>query len=319
MGKKVAAGREPEAGEAHGRRVERHGPGGLPRRQGRALHVRRRRPAGHEDQVAALVASGARRSSVAVPVSLSSWPAWPAFSAVPGARHGRGLRPGRSAARSPSAGPRREVVLFGTPAAEPHPGATASTARRRGRRRQLRVVEGRGRAGSSPGRGRRRGRPSSTLAPYRGVRGQTRRGPPQRRRASTRFALNDARHRYRLELPAAAQRAGREPAALRVRRSGLARGRSTRRTPTGASSRRRSTAWSSGRPATPACRTSWPATRPRPFAATRPRAACPALEQVGPSVVRFALRLPRRRRAALHARPASARPARRRRGRLVAA
>ena len=43
VGKTVVAGREPQAGEAHGRRVERHGARRLDRRQGRALLLRRRR------------------------------------------------------------------------------------------------------------------------------------------------------------------------------------------------------------------------------------------------------------------------------------
>ncbi len=61
-----------------------------------------------------------------------------------------------------------------------------------------------------------------------------------------RFALNDARHRYRIALPAAAQQAGRQPAALRVRRAPPRPPTPIRRASTGASSARPSTASSIG-------------------------------------------------------------------------
>ena len=194
VGKTVVARREPQAGEAHGRRVERDGPRGLDRREGGPVHVRRRGGAGDEGEVSrglALVA--------ALALALAG-------AGCPGRPRGGRLRPRRARAG------RRDLVR-GRRAALRDAGGRAAAHRRlppRGGRRRgaLPLVEGRGRGGVPVGRTavaagrdpRRRARSAGVPAQSVEVR--------LNGTAVERFRLNDVRHRYRIALPATAQRPG---------------------------------------------------------------------------------------------------------------
>ena len=206
----------------------------------------------------------------------------------PRAPRERRLRPGGAAALG-RALVVADVLLFGTPAAEPHQAEGFYREAAPADGRPLRLVEGRGRGLARPGPRRGARSRSWTSRPTAACKGQSaevllngtsrraphpqRRAPPLRLRAAGRGAAR-----------------GRQPAALRVRGHGLARRRSAA-TPTAGSSRPRSTASPSGTPATRASRTCSPATR-RGRSRSPGRSGVPALVQVGPSVVRYALRVP---------------------------
>src|SRR6185503_9151743 len=186
-------GGEPQAREAHGRGEQRHGAGGVARRQGGPLHVRRRRPARDEDQVTAPL----RRAAASALASVL-------------AVAGLGCpSPGRQLAydlarRLPFADrwSSRDVILFGTPAAEPHEAEGFYREAGEG------FVWARDEAELSLTWPEPAARAAVLeLAPFRGVKGQSVKvglnGVPVGE-----FKLNDLRYRYRLSLPAAAQHAG---------------------------------------------------------------------------------------------------------------
>ena len=194
--KTVGRGGEPEAGEADGRRVERHGARGVARRQGRALHVRRRRPARDEDQVRPAPRARSRsppwlvlgRARLPVRPARPSSTTWRA--ALPSPTAGRRARSCCSARRRPS-----------------RTWPTASTARPAGE-------------GRSSGR-RTRPRSVSDLAAAGGARGRPRPGAlPRGQGPVGEVRLNGApRRRLRAQRPAAPLPACRCPR----RRSGRAR------------------------------------------------------------------------------------------------
>ena len=167
---------------------QRHGAGGLAGRQGRPLHVRRRRPARHEDQVTRGSALAAHRRVVRCalcPAGLA------AVSAAPGPQ-GRRLRPRRAGCRSPSAGRRAR---------------SCCSERRRPSRTWPRASTARRGARAIPSLGEGRGRAVAHLAAAGGAGGGRRPGAlPRASRDSGRGRLNGA--------PVGALRAQRRPPPL---------------------------------------------------------------------------------------------------------
>ena len=182
----------------------------------------------------------------------------------------------------------REVILFGTPAAEPFqsdgfyreaPGAGSES-----------FVWSQGESEVAL----HLGRPAARMAvldaaPFRGVRGQsaevTLNGVPV-----ARFAFNDARHRYRIELPEAAQRPGDNR--LRFRFSASASPADA--DPANPDGRQLAAAFYGlviGAAGDLGLEDLLARAAPRPFA-REAAGGLPRLQLVGPSVVRFALRLP---------------------------
>jgi arylsulfatase A-like enzyme len=182
----------------------------------------------------------------------------------------------------------REVILFGTPAAEAF--------QSEGFYREAPGAQGEGFVWSKEECevALRFERPAARvavldLAPFRGVRGQsvevTLNGVP-----TSRFALNDVRHRYHLELKEAAQRAGDNR--LRFRFAAAASPAAS--DPASADDRRLAAAFYSlmiGPAGDLALEDLLAREAPRPFATGEVQGA-PTLALVGPSVVRYALRLP---------------------------
>ena len=305
------ARREPQAGEADGRGVQRHGAGRLRRRQAPSCarstrtSPRARRSSSDAEEGAAC----ARRPG---------WP-WPPL-------------PPPAALGCPSAA--REVVydlaeraalrgalVVARGAALRHARRRAAAGGRllprgRARARAIRSCGRKGEAELALDLAARRAARFAVvdLAPYKGVKGQTAEvrlnGSPV-----ARFTLNDARYRYGFALPAAAQRAGDNRLRF-VFAATASPADDGRRTRTGASSRPRSTASSSATPRDPG--PAGPA-RPRRAAAVRGRAgrtACPRSSRSGRASCATRSALPAARRAALHARLHAGR-ARRRRLRVV--
>ena len=183
----------------------------------------------------------------------------------------------------------REVVLFGTPTAEPYqsdgfyreaPSATGSSFvwSKAESEVALRFDRTIARLGVLD------------LAPFRGVRAQTvevllNEAPVAR------FALNDTRHRYRLDLPAALQRAGDNRLRFRFGAAAAPAASDPRST-----DRRELAAAFYGLAIGDAGDTGLEdlltPDAPRPFEAAESGKGVPALTLVGPSVVRFAIRMP---------------------------
>ena len=249
------ARRQPEAGEADGRGVERHGPR-RPRWTARPCCARstpRSRPARRSSSAAsrstAFHRRGARSQRRREQLLSSAFSRVLCVSAVKGSSR-RALRrvPGPQKtvvydlARRVGVADRwsgREVILFGTPAAEPH--------QVDGFYREGAAPEGdaftwaKGHAELSLSFPRAAARTAIVdLAPYRGVQGADRGGLAQRH-----ARVAPGAQRRPPPLPRAAARRGaegrRQPAALRVRAHGVAR-RTRPATPTAASSRPPSTA-----------------------------------------------------------------------------
>ena len=196
------ARREPEAGEADGRRVERHGARRLGRRQGRALHVRRRRRPGHEGEVAT-------RDEGAPCARRPGWP-WPPLP--PSALSDVRGRPRASSTTWPRACPRRALVVAGR--------AALRHARRRAAAGGRLLPRGRARGGDpflwSQGRGRGGARLARAaprfavvdLAPYQRREGPVGGGAAQRTRPSRASPSTTRATATAFALPAEAQRAG---------------------------------------------------------------------------------------------------------------
>ena len=266
--------REPQAGEADGRRVERHGAGRVDRRQGRALLLRRRGGAGDEGEVSRRLAASACLGLALAGLGCPARPkavVYDLAARVPVAETWSGT----------------DVLRFGTPAAEPR--LTDGFHRESGGAEEP-FLWSKGEAEVAF----QWDAPTARVAildaaPYRGVK-----EPSVEVRLNgtvvERFKLNDARHRYRIALPADAQKAGDnrlqfvfaataspadvEPGSLDRRQLGAA----FYTLVTGPSSDA-SLDDLLGRDA------------PRPFAVGDEKGV-PALTLLGPAVVRFALKLP---------------------------
>jgi arylsulfatase A-like enzyme len=181
----------------------------------------------------------------------------------------------------------RDVLLFGTPAAEPH--------QAEGFYREASLAEGdpylwsRKEAEVSlswPGVAPRAA--VVELAPYKGVKGQAVEVALNGNRVAG-FALNDNRHRYGFALPAEAQAAGENRLRFTFRDTG-----SPGEDPRNPDRRHLAAAFYSltvGPASDPTLQDLLGRDAPAPFAATS-TAGVPSLVQVGPSVVRYALRLP---------------------------
>jgi arylsulfatase A-like enzyme len=182
----------------------------------------------------------------------------------------------------------REVFLFGTSANEPH--QVEGFYREGGRLEGDPYVWSKGEAELSLVFPEVRARTAVLdLAPYRGVKSQSvevrLNGDPL-----TRLALNDDRHRYRLSLPAEAQKTGEN----RLRFVFLETGSPAR--DTGSADRRELAAafysLTVGAAEDPGVEDLLGRDAPHPFA-VEPSGGIPVLSQVGPSVVRYAVKLPR--------------------------
>ena len=266
--------REPQAGEADGRGVERHGAGRVDRRQGRALLLRRRGGAGDEGEVSRRLAASACLGLALAGVGCPARPkavVYDLAARVPVAETWSGV----------------DVLRFGTPAAEPR--LTDGFHRESGGAEEP-FLWSKGEAEVAFQWDVVTARVAILdAAPYRGVK-----EPSVEVRLNgtvvERFKLNDTRHRYRIALPAAAQKAGDnrlrfvfaataspadvEPGSLDRRQLGAA----FYTLVTGPSSDA-SLEDLLGRDA------------PRPFAVGDEKGV-PALTVLGPAVVRFALKLP---------------------------
>ena len=134
--------------------------------------------------------------------------------------------------------------------------------------------------------------------PYRGVKGQSvevrLNGTPV-----AKLRLNDTRHRYRIALPAAAQRPGDNRLRFVFEKTAT-----PAEVEPGSQDRRQLAAafytLTSGSASDVALESQLGRDAPRPFAVTEQQAV-PALTLLGPALVRFALKLPAARRAAFHA------------------
>jgi len=178
----------------------------------------------------------------------------------------------------------RDVVLFGTPAAEPHEAEGFYREAGEG------FVWARDEAELSLTWPQPAARAAVLdVAPYRGVKGQSvtvsLNGAPVGA-----FALNDLRHRYRLSLPAGPQRAGEN----RLRFVFAAAAAPADSDPSSTDLRRLAAAFYSltvGREDDAGLDDLLARDAPDPFAVTE-AAGLPSLVQIGPSVVRYAVRLP---------------------------
>jgi arylsulfatase A-like enzyme len=178
----------------------------------------------------------------------------------------------------------RDVVLFGTPAAEPHEAEGFYREAGEG------FVWARDEAELSLTWPQPAARAAVLdVAPYRGVKGQSvtvsLNGAPVGA-----FALNDLRHRYRLSLPAGPQRAGEN----RLRFVFAAAAAPADGDPLSTDLRRLAAAFYSltvGREDDAGLDDLLARDAPDPFAAAE-TAGLPSLVQIGPSVVRYAVRLP---------------------------
>lgn len=183
----------------------------------------------------------------------------------------------------------REVLLFGTPAAEPH--------QAEGFHREARSAEGDSflwtKAEAEVSLRFAEVAPRTAvidLAPYEGVRGQSVAAQLNGTQVAA-FALNDARHRYSFSLPAEAQRVGENRLRLVFAQSASPSDR-------GGSADRRKLAAALyalvvGRQGDPDLADLLRREAPPPFGASRANGV-PRIVQTGPSVVRFAIRVPER-------------------------
>jgi arylsulfatase A-like enzyme len=178
----------------------------------------------------------------------------------------------------------REVVLFGTPAAEPHLAQGFYRDAGEG------FVWSKDEAELSLTWPQPSARAAvMDLAPYRGVKGQSVTVSLNGRVVGG-FALNDLRHRYRVSLPAAAQRAGEN----RLRLAFAAAAAPADLDPRDTDRRRLAAAFYSltiGAEGDAGLDDLLAREAPDPFAVID-TGGVPALVQVGPSVVRYAVRLP---------------------------
>jgi arylsulfatase A-like enzyme len=185
----------------------------------------------------------------------------------------------------------REVVLFGTPAAEPH--------QAEGFYREAGVAEGDSFlwAGSEAEVALTWDQPVPRsaildLAPYVGVKGQS---AEVRLNATSigSVTLNDARHRYRLSFPTSAQKAGDN----RLRFVFAKTGSPADADPKSGDHRRLAAAFYTltvGREGDAPLEDLLGRDAARPFSITLPKGAPPVLTEVGPAALRYAIRLPPR-------------------------
>jgi len=178
----------------------------------------------------------------------------------------------------------RDVVLFGTPAAEPHQAEGFYREAGEG------FVWAREEAELSLTWPQPAARAAVLdVAPYRGVKGQSVTVSLNGAGVGT-FALNDLRHRYRVSLPAAVQRPGEN----RLRFAFAAAAAPADLDPLDTDRRRLAAAFYSltvGREGDASLDDLLSRDAPEPFAVVE-TAGVPSLVQVGPSVVRYSVRLP---------------------------
>ena len=235
------------------------------------MHLRRRRPAGHEGEVIRTLAL----LLAALGLACARTPPEVAYDLA-----GRVAIADRWSSR--------QVLLFGTPSAEPHQaeGFYREAASGGGDT----FLWARGEAEVSLSFPEKAPRSAIVdMAPYERVRGQSAEVFLNGRRAG-RFTLNDARHRYAIALPAEGQRVGENR--LRFVFAATA---SPSEQPGNADRRQLAAAFHSlvvGAAGDAGLDDLLRRDAPPAFGATS-KAGVPALLQVGPSVVRYAIRLPR--------------------------
>ena len=266
---------EPEAGHAHGRRVERDGSRRVDLWQGHPVHVRRRGGAGHEGEVnRRLLLVGPGLALAALGIGCPGQPKAVVYDL---------------AARVPVAETwaAADVLRFGTPAAEPR--LTDGFHRESGGAEEPFLW--------SKGEAEVAFQWEAVLprvaildaAPFRGVKEQSvevrLNGTPVER-----FVLNDVRHRYRIGLPAAAQK----PGDNRLRFVFAETASPADSDPKSLDKRQLAAAFYTlvtGSASDASLEDLLGRDAPRPFAVNAEKGV-PAVVLLGPAVVRFALKLP---------------------------